>query len=174
MSEMLKSAQADAAQADVDDSSESFSQDDWAPASSWEANGQDMEKDLLSDVEKALGIDHRQAMETRIVQNEDGMRPIFESLTKNEYGKLGHSSVRYMLHRYFVQKHGWFIEGLFTEGEALNSTSPTHTLKDRVPLYVQGLFEKRLGGRGFGLHEMAVLVAWSRTPFTKRRVRSFR
>lgn len=139
---------------------ESFSQNDWTPASSWEADaGENMEKTLLSDIEEELGTQQRQAMEARIIQNKNGMRPIFESLTKNEYGKLEHSSVRYTLHRYFVQKHGWFIDGLFTEGDALNSSSPILMLKDRVPTYVQGLFERRLGGRGFGLHEMAVLVA---------------
>jgi hypothetical protein len=139
---------------------ESLSQDEWTPASSWEANTEEnMEKSLLSDIEEELGTKHRQATEARIAQNKEGMRSIFESLPKNEYGKLGHSSVRYMLHRYFVQKHGWFIDGLFTEGDALNSSSPVLTLMDRVPMYVQGLFERRLGGRGFGLHEMAVLVA---------------
>jgi len=80
-------------------------------------------------------------------------------LPKNEYGKLGHSSVRYMLHGFFVEQHGWFIDGLFTEGAALNTSSPSHMLKDRVPMFVQGLFEKRLGGRGFGVRELAVLVA---------------
>jgi hypothetical protein len=139
---------------------ESLSQDEWTPASSWEANAEEnMEKSLLSDIEEELGTKHRQATEARIAQNKEGMRSIFESLPKNEYGKLGHSSVRYMLHRYFVQKHGWFIDGLFTEGDALNSSSPVLTLLDRVPMYVQGLFERRLGGRGFGLHEMAVIVA---------------
>lgn len=143
----------------ADETDESFSQDDWAPASSLEANEQDMEKNLRSELEKALGIEQHSAMAGRIAENEEGMRPIFQSLTKNEYAQLGHSSVRYVLHRYFVQKHGWFIEGLFTEGGALNSTSPIHMLKSRVPLHVQGLFEKRLGGRGFDLHELATLVA---------------
>merc|ERR1719235_2656160 len=64
-----------------------------------------------------------------------------------------------MLHRFFVQEHGWFIDGLFSEGAALNASSPSHALKNRVPMFVEGLFEKRLGGRGFGIHEMAALVA---------------
>jgi len=138
---------------------EPFSQDDWTPASSWEANVQEMGTNLLDDIEEELGIEHREALEARIVKNEEGMRSIFESLTKNKYGKVGHNSVRYMLHRYFVHQHGWFIDGLFTEGDALNSSSPIQTLKDRVPIYVQGLFEKRLGGRGFSLQDMALLVA---------------
>merc|ERR1719345_719930 len=98
-------------------------------------------------------------MEGRIGSVEKGLQTMFQALPKNEYGKLGHSSVRYMLHRFFVQDHGWFIEGLFTEGAALNTSSPSGALKGRVPMFVQGLFEKRLSGRGFGIHEMAVLVA---------------
>merc|ERR1719352_2104482 len=84
---------------------------------------------------------------------------MFQALPQNEYAKLGHSTARYMLHRFFVDQHGWFIDGLFTEGAALNASSPSHMLKNRVPMFVEGLFEKRLGGRGFGIHEMAVLVA---------------
>merc|ERR1719352_214661 len=84
---------------------------------------------------------------------------MFQALPQNEYAKLGHSTARYMLHRFFVDQHGWFIDGLFTEGAALNASSPSHMLKNRVPMFVEGLFEKRLGGRGFGIHEMAALVA---------------
>merc|ERR1719399_2086460 len=98
-------------------------------------------------------------MEGRIVTIEQSMGPMFQALPKNEYEKLGHSTVRYMLHRFFVEQHGWFIDGLFAEGAALNTSSPSHMLKDRVPMFVQGLFEKRLGGRGFGVREMATLVA---------------
>jgi len=135
-----------------------FSQGDWAPAPFWEADG-DMEASLLSDIEAGLGKEQRVAMEGRIVTIEESMGPMFLALPKNEYGKLGHPSVRYMLHRFFVEQHGWFIDGLFAEGAALNTSSPAHMLKDRVPRFVEGIFEKRLDGRGFGIHEMAVLVA---------------
>jgi len=135
-----------------------FSQGDWAPAASWEADD-DLEASLLSDIEAGLGKEQRLAMEGNIATIENKMGPMFLALPKNEYGKLGHPSVRYMLHRFFVEQHGWFIDGLFAEGAALNASSPSHMLKNRVPMFVEGLFEKRLGGRGFGIHEMAVLVA---------------
>merc|ERR1719148_155303 len=98
-------------------------------------------------------------MEVRIATIEKRMQSVFRALPKNEYGKLDHASVRYMLHRFFVQEHCWFIDGLFTEGAALNTSSPSGALKNRVPMFVQGLFENRLSGRGFGIHEIAVIVA---------------
>jgi len=67
--------------------------------------------------------------------------------------------VRYALHRLFVQRHGWSIKGLNTGGGHRNSTSSAGLLKEQVPAYIQDLFEQRLGGRGFGLHELAVLAA---------------
>lgn len=132
--------------------------DAWTPAASWEADAE-LEESLLSDIEEALGKQRRIAMESRIAIIELGMRSTFQALPKNEYGKLGHASVRYMLHRFFVDQHGWFIDGLFAEGAPLNASSPSYSLKNRVPMFVQGLFEKRLGGRGFGCHELAVMVA---------------
>lgn len=120
---------------------------------------QHLEQSLLVDIEVALGKEHRHAMEGRIKTIKRDMHPIFTALPKNEHGKLSHASVRYMLHRFFVEQHGWFIDGLFSEGDARNMSSPSQALKDRVPMFVQGLFEKSLAAHGFGVHEMAVMVA---------------
>merc|ERR1719240_2606898 len=84
---------------------------------------------------------------------------MYGALPKNELGYLGHATVRYALHRLFVQRHGWFIKGIDVAGGHRSSTSSAGLLKEQVPAYVQDLFEKRLGGRGFGLHELGVLAA---------------
>merc|ERR1719258_647560 len=84
---------------------------------------------------------------------------MFKALPKNQQGNLEHTTVRYALHRAFVQRHGWSIKGLDPAGEAWNASSPTGILKDQVPSYIQSMFEKRLGGRGLGLHELAVFGA---------------
>jgi len=78
---------------------------------------------------------------------------------KNEFGNIGHATVRYALHRLFVQRHGWYVKGLEPAGVHWNSSSPAEVLKERVSAYVQEIFEERLGGHGFGLHETAVLAA---------------
>merc|ERR1719213_733284 len=90
---------------------------------------------------------------------EAALDPIYAALPKNPQGYLGHSTVRYAFHRLFVQRHGWVISGLDAAGGHRNTTSSAGLLKEQVPAYIQELFEQRLGGRGFGLHELGVLAA---------------
>merc|ERR1719174_3512348 len=90
------------------------------------------------------------------------LRPMFGAVTKNENGKLGSAAAGYVLHRVFVQRHGWFIRALEPAGNALaswNTSNPTSILEERVPEHVQNLFEKRLGQRGLGLKEIAILAS---------------
>merc|ERR1719238_1321613 len=88
--------------------------------------------------------------------------PMFGAMAKNENGKLGSAAAGYILHRVFVQRHGWFIRALEPQGNSLaawNSSRPTSILEERVPQHVQDLFESRLGERGLGLKELAILAA---------------
>jgi len=116
-------------------------------------------KNLLQDLEFAVGADHREATERRVARLEDAMRPIFTALPKDKAGGLSASGVRYMLHRVFVQRHGWFVRGLDSAGQAWNSTSPTDMLGDHVGDHVQQVFDKKLENEGFDLHHSAVLAA---------------
>merc|ERR1719456_1245499 len=117
---------------------------------------EDVQASLLAEVEGTFG---EGAAGSRVKQLEEALAPIYAALPKNDKGYLGHSTVRYALHRLFVQRHGWFIKGLDTAGGHRNSTSSAGLLKEQVPAYIQDLFEQRLGGRGFGLHELGVLAA---------------
>jgi len=117
---------------------------------------QDIRTSLLEEVEGALGTG---TAKNRLFQNEAILRPIVAAMPKNQYGNLDHSAVRYALHRLFVLRHGWVIQALSFDGDAGNSSSPSGILKDQVPAYIEHLFEEQLKGRGFGLHETAVLAA---------------
>merc|ERR1719198_2332412 len=117
---------------------------------------EDIQTSLLAEVEGTFG---EGAASSRIKQLETILGPIYAALPKNEKGYLGHATVRYALHRLFVQRHGWVIKGPDTAGGHRNSTSSAGLLKEQVPAYIQELFEQRLGGRGFGLHELGVLAA---------------
>jgi hypothetical protein len=117
---------------------------------------EDIRASLLSEVEGALGSG---SATNRLHLLEAILKPMYTALPKNEHGNLGHSTVRYALHRLFIMCHGWHIKGLGRETEASDVNSPSGVLKDRVPAYIQNLFEKRLGDKGLGLHELAVMAA---------------
>ena len=119
-------------------------------------NADDLKKTLLEEIQNNFASVGKRG---RLARLEAALKPLFDSLPKNEHGNLGHSPVRYALHRIFVQRHGWYIKGLEPDGDSWNSTSPTGILKDQVSSYVEELFEERLGGRGFNLHDTAVLAA---------------
>merc|ERR1719162_438252 len=117
---------------------------------------EDVRVSLLDEVEGSLG---KGSATSRLSQIEASLRPIVTALPKNAHGNLERSAVSYALHRLFVLRHGWNIKGLGTEAVLKNSSSPTHVLKDQVPTYIEGLFEKSLAGKGFKVHETAVLAA---------------
>jgi hypothetical protein len=119
---------------------------------------EDIQTSLLEEVEGTLGTGVS-AHRNRFHLLEAVLKPIYDALPKNEHGNLGHSVVRYALHRLFVLRHGWNIKGLGRDAEDSNSTSAAGILKDHVPSYIQTIFEKRLGDKGLGLHELAVMAS---------------
>merc|ERR1719267_532973 len=117
---------------------------------------------LLAELEAALGGGHRHATEKRLKRIEQMISPMFAAVSKNANGKLGSAAAGYVLHRVFVQRHGWFIRALEPQGNALaawNSSKPISILEERVPVHVQELFEKRLGSHGLGMKELAILAS---------------
>jgi len=126
------------------------------PETSGVMDTEEIKKTLLGEIENNFASVGKRG---RLARLESALKPLFDSLPKNEHGNLGHSPVRYALHRIFVQRHGWYIKGLEPDGDGWNNTSPAGVLKDRVSSYVEELFEERLGGRGFNLHDTAVLAA---------------
>ena len=70
---------------------------------------EDVQTSLLAEVEGTFG---EGSASSRVKQLEEILGPIFAALPKNEQGYLGHATVRYALHRLFVQRHGWSMMGV--------------------------------------------------------------
>mmetsp|Transcript_131600 Transcript_131600/g.281394 ORF Transcript_131600/g.281394 Transcript_131600/m.281394 type:complete len:595 (+) Transcript_131600:79-1863(+) len=122
---------------------------------------EDLRAIMLDELMTALGSGNK-VTEERLSRLEEAVRPTFLSMPKNEYGNLEHPAVRYVLHRLFVQRHGIYLKGLEPGSDSwkgINSASSIEILEDRVPTFVQDLFEERLSGRGLGMHEIAILAA---------------
>mmetsp|Transcript_78705 Transcript_78705/g.204469 ORF Transcript_78705/g.204469 Transcript_78705/m.204469 type:complete len:613 (-) Transcript_78705:76-1914(-) len=105
-------------------------------------------------LELADAVDHQRLAELREV-----LQTTFTALPKDENGHLGHQTVRYVLHRLFVQQHGWFIKGLEPDGDVWHTKSEVASLKDWVPSYLLGQLEESAGSEGVDLDKLAALAA---------------
>jgi len=95
----------------------------------------------------------------RLAAIQQELSPMYASLPKNEQGQLESSTVRYALHRYFVQKHGWYVQGFSPTGSALTNSSSATIVTEMAPVYLQALLEKQLHGAGMQLQDLAVFAA---------------
>eukprot|EP00927_Polykrikos_kofoidii_P071157 TRINITY_DN67474_c0_g1_i1.p1 TRINITY_DN67474_c0_g1~~TRINITY_DN67474_c0_g1_i1.p1 ORF type:complete len:635 (+),score=88.32 TRINITY_DN67474_c0_g1_i1:64-1968(+) len=116
-----------------------------------------VETKLLAEVVGRLGSGAT-ADDKRLVRLEAVLRPYFVALPKDADGFLGHSVVRYALHRLLVQRHGWFIKGLEPDGDARNASS-LENLKEWVPDYLQEVLERRKRSQGYDLDDLVALAA---------------
>jgi hypothetical protein len=128
-----------------------------------EAPDPEFQRHILEELEVMLGSEHRAFTEKRLQRIEKDLRPIFTAMPKNDDGSLEHAAISYMLHRAFVQRHGWQVRSLSGEGRSMSewntSSAANAVLDNHVSEDVIGAFEKRLGNHGTGLHEVAVLAA---------------
>jgi len=111
-------------------------------------------------VKQALSSEFALLSSERTRSLEVELRPLFESLPKNEAGKLEAAAVRYALHRFWTKKHGWSVKGLSHEGQSWNASSPTAgVMKAQVPDYLHKLMADRVHGDGLDLGDLAVFAA---------------
>ena len=86
---------------------------------------------IMRNIEEMLGTDNVD-IDGRLDHVEGLPRTTFNALPKNGQGKLDHAAVRYTLHGYFVQRHGWYVRGLSDVGEGFSGTSESDVLQDKV------------------------------------------
>jgi hypothetical protein len=106
---------------------------------------------LLSELYDADGNPRIQDIMMRV-------QPMYDSLPKNKHGRLDPSTVKYAVHRYFVQRYGWSVSGLDPTG-VRNASVAGGIMKERASSFVESLFEDILGEQGFGIKELSVFAA---------------
>jgi len=92
----------------------------------------------------------------RLADLEEQLNTTFVAMPKGEDGHMEHQAVRYVLHRLFVDRHGWYIRGLEPTDTA---PMPGAAGAEWVPAYLQGLIERRFGDKGVHLRGLAALAA---------------
>jgi hypothetical protein len=111
-------------------------------------------KAILAEPEQAIGGQEWATHELHEIETD--LKVTFKALPKNGRGAVEAPSVRYALHRFFIQRHGWMVKGLETGGGAWDADSPIGAMNAHVPREIRELFEDRLGNYGLNLHELAV------------------
>jgi len=117
------------------------------------------DRDLLGDLVPVLGGDRAARVEGRVALLEDALRPTFQAFLHSLRGLLDSGAVRYLLHRLFVDRHGWFVRGLDGNGDAWNSSSVALVFKQHAGEDVHSVFEEHSQAGGFNLRDVAILAA---------------
>lgn len=115
----------------------------------------DMKSKLLHDLTASFRRGHD---ESRLLEFEEDLSLMFASLPKNQHGNLGRNTARYAMHRFFLERHGWSVEGL-APVDAERDATPMSALGQWMPAYLVNSLEQLLGTSGVTLREMAVLAA---------------
>jgi len=125
-----------------------------------QVNKSKLEETLLSELADVL---RPSSDNTRIPKLQGDLFQLFTIVPSESDGTLNHHVVRYVLHRHFAAKHGWFIRGLEPDGDHRDdATVESHAMSDLqewVPSYLQQFLEQLNHGKGLSLREVAVFAA---------------
>lgn len=113
--------------------------------------------DLHLAVAEALGDGHGIA-ERDLLAIRKVMDPMWNSIPKNRYGRIDRRLLRYLVHRYFMQRYSLSIIGL--EPANVNSSHPEAALlMIHAPNYVKGVLEGKSAQDGFSIEDAVGLAA---------------
>jgi hypothetical protein len=97
--------------------------------------------------------------EDRLLHFEEAVMPMFQALPKNSKGNLGQATARRALHRLFLHRHGWSIEGLLPAEDENDAATPRSISTTWMPSYLMAAIEQLFGTEGVNVQELAVLAA---------------
>lgn len=93
------------------------------------------------------------AVEERVANMTEDLRPVFLALPRSADGYLEPAAVKYLLHRYFNDRDGWFVQGT---DESADDSLPQAVLQGGP---IAEALSKLLAARGLSLREVAVMAA---------------
>lgn len=84
---------------------------------------------------------------------------MFDSLPKNQAGRISVDVLRYMAHRYFSHKYSWIVKGFEPHHQGSNtSLSDASILRSHVPEYCGKVLKGSLAATGFSLDDAATVL----------------
>eukprot|EP00929_Paragymnodinium_shiwhaense_P120839 TRINITY_DN928_c1_g1_i7.p1 TRINITY_DN928_c1_g1~~TRINITY_DN928_c1_g1_i7.p1 ORF type:complete len:572 (-),score=171.36 TRINITY_DN928_c1_g1_i7:171-1886(-) len=143
-----------------------------ASANVFLAKGMGRETEMLNEstvkerlLEEVYGFMGRGTVDLQLPAINKALEPMWHTLPKNGHGNLDSDQVRYALHRFFVQRHGWRLDGLERMGKAGSGlrtgseANPTGLIREHVPAFLMEVFEEAFGKTGLRQHELSIFAA---------------
>jgi len=118
-------------------------------------------REIEVDLQGTLADLFRGSTDNRLISIEAKTWQTFQALPKNELGRLAPPAVRYIVHSYFAQEHGWLITGLEPHGMQLNASEmhDVSILQDKAPLLVETILEARQADHGLAFNDIVAMIA---------------
>eukprot|EP00419_Tripos_fusus_P037643 CAMPEP_0172778374 /NCGR_PEP_ID=MMETSP1074-20121228/201872_1 /TAXON_ID=2916 /ORGANISM="Ceratium fusus, Strain PA161109" /LENGTH=497 /DNA_ID=CAMNT_0013615305 /DNA_START=76 /DNA_END=1566 /DNA_ORIENTATION=- len=96
---------------------------------------------------------------------EAAMQGTYQALPKNKHGLLSRNAAAYLVEKYVMQEYHYSIRGLGQDPAAAKASENDSSRKfgqTSAPDMLETLLESRHNGRGFALHDAALLLAMMR------------
>eukprot|EP00928_Gymnodinium_smaydae_P068972 TRINITY_DN522_c0_g1_i5.p1 TRINITY_DN522_c0_g1~~TRINITY_DN522_c0_g1_i5.p1 ORF type:complete len:556 (+),score=118.00 TRINITY_DN522_c0_g1_i5:92-1759(+) len=85
--------------------------------------------DLLAELERLdQNSGHEEAVRSRTKRLQDALEPLFKLAPKDDSGRIDVTAARYVLHRLFLQRHGWHINGIEAQSVVWHNTTVEEAL----------------------------------------------
>eukprot|EP00929_Paragymnodinium_shiwhaense_P081798 TRINITY_DN428_c0_g1_i1.p1 TRINITY_DN428_c0_g1~~TRINITY_DN428_c0_g1_i1.p1 ORF type:complete len:565 (-),score=204.10 TRINITY_DN428_c0_g1_i1:213-1907(-) len=110
-------------------------------------------------LQEVRGFVGKGPLDKNIPEIKKALEPMWLALPKTNNGRLGNAQVRYALHRFFIQRHGWHIDGLERAASEHVAGNGQALERRKVPAFLMELFEEAFGSSGLMLHELAIFAA---------------
>merc|ERR1719343_55299 len=81
-------------------------------------------------VDKSDMMSHEDALRARTDQLEAALNPIFKVSPKDHTGRVDTKAARYLLHRVFVKRHAWKVDGIDFSRFTTNTSKIAEALQD--------------------------------------------
>jgi len=118
-----------------------------------------------------LGADMQQALSEalgvgfhihggRMLAAQASLEPVWRTMAKDGLGRVDSRSLRYMVHRHFLQRYHISVIGMETlQVNSSSSTAEAKLLAELTPNFVRSLLEGTSAEAGFSLEDVAALIA---------------
>jgi hypothetical protein len=122
-------------------------------------SARDLDRDVRLAMGEALGCGGSAGHED-LSAIQQQLLPLWRTMPLNVNGRVEQSLLRYMVHRYFMQRSSLSIHG-FEPSRPANASGwgADDIISQRVPAFVEGVLEGEYMAKGFTLEDVATMIA---------------